>query len=108
MDGEAPTVVEPEDGPNPTILGLPLSRPTPPPAADDRVPRNLEGTELLAHVGIGLGGKPGFGSFAKSGHLSHGSSVLSSRSGRGPTWEITSAAAMEPSFAQCTNGYPRV
>ena len=69
-------------------------------------------TQLLAHVRIRFRHQPGLGSRAKFGvgqwFSSHGSSVFSSRRGRGPTWEMTSAAAIEPSFAHSSRGRSRV
>ena len=52
-----------------------------------------QGLQLGADVVVGLGGEPALGGVARGGHDSR---VRSSTSGRGPTWLITSAAAIDP------------
>ncbi len=60
---------------------------------EDVVGAGEEGAQLVTHVVVGLGGEPALGDLARGRHDSR---VRSSTRGRGPTWLITSAAAIEP------------
>ena len=66
-----------------------------------------QGGELVADVVVGFGVEPAPGGGADVVDR-HGKSVRSSTRGRGPTWLITSAAAIEPSRPHSSSGWPRV
>src|SRR3954468_12187505 len=61
--------------------------------------------QLLTHVLVSLGGQP---AARHAAEIAHGKSVRNSISGRGPTWEITSAAAIAPSRPHSASDCRRV
>ncbi len=61
--------------------------------------------ELVTHVGVGFGGQP---AARHAAEIAHGKSVRNSTNGRGPTWEITSAAAIAPIWAHSASERRRV
>ena len=64
--------------------------------------------QLGAHIRVRFGGQPALGGLSHHGSPHRGSRVFSSTSGRGPTCEITSAAAIEPRRAHSGRLWSRV
>ncbi len=61
--------------------------------------------QLVTDVGVGFGRQPTLDG-GREVVVRHSTSVRSSTSGRGPTWEITSDAAIEPSRPHSVSGAP--